>query len=376
MGLLVRPTGLVYVGVWGAIVALQRRPKRTLQFAAAVAPFAAFFLYSNWVRSGSPLALGFANSNPWVEIHVAIQRFGSVCADSAVHALEIAWRLFVGFFVYIWRRPSSDWLRTCQFGNLDERDGTQEPYFGPAVLVMLVAFVVGLARRRERRLALWVPYAAMAMLFAAYVRQGWGFNWRYEGDFWPLIILAAVQYVHTLPPERVRPLTGRTVAIFLVGGAILLGRFLVPWEWDVRADIVPTREAARMEADFLASHAGVDAPLPSKLSCGDRMDGPYKNGVGWRDGCRVATFTNVYLGVPRKDGDHYVLRMRTEGMPMQAAQVYVNGKIYTAEKRGDAYEADVVIRYERLSSPIVIATVLWTRDAEPPPAKLLSIELA
>ncbi len=386
LGLLVRPTGLVYVGVWGALVALQRRPARTLLFAAAVAPFVAFFLYTNQVRSGSPMGLGFANSNPAVDYHILVQRFGSTCADGPAHMLEIAGRLLNAFFLYISGTPNSAWLRACHFGDFEQRDGTREPYFGPAVLVMLVAFLLGLVRRRERRLSIWVPYAAMAALFAAYVRQGWGFNWRYTGDFWPLLVLAAVQYVHTLPAERVRPLDGRMVKIFVAGGAIALARFLVPWQWssggphgEGRAEIVHASESAAMEQSFLESHAGVDAPLPSRLSCGEPLAPLYKNGVGWswKDRCGVDAFTNVYLGVPRSGDDRHRLRLRTEGMPMQSVKVFLDGKVYTAEKRGDAYEADVAVRYADLASPVVIATVLWSRDeAVPAGARLLSIELS
>jgi hypothetical protein len=381
IGLLVRSTGLLYVGVWGALVALERRAGKTLLYAAVVAPFVAFFLYSNWVRTGSALGLGYGNSNPAWAYEMPILRFGSTCADGPVHVLQASARLFGAFFFYIWRKPSSDWLASCHF-DLEERDGSRDPYFGPAVLVLLVGLVVGLLRRRERRLSLWVPYAAMAFFFAAFVRRGEGFAWRYVGDFWPLIILAAVQYVHTLPAEKVRPLDARMAKIFFWGGFIALARFLVPWEWssggphgDGRADILLPRDTARMEEQFRASHAGIDAPLPSRVSCGDRLVSPYNNGLGWKDGCRVSTFTNVYLGVQRKENDRYSLRIHTDGIATSSVKVYVNGKVTTAERRGDAYEADVVIHYAALTSPIVVATVQWTQGAEPPAGKLLSIEL-
>jgi hypothetical protein len=379
-GLLVRSTGLVYVGVWGAIVALQRRPKRTVQFAAVVAPFVAFFLYSNWVRSGSPLGLGYGNSNPAWAYEMPILRFGSRCADTPLHTLQAAARLFGAFFFYIWRKSDSGWLTACHF-DLEERDGARDPYFGPAVLVLLVGLVAGLVRRRERRLALWVPYGAMVFFVAAFIRRGDGFAWRYVGDFWPLIVLAAVQYVHTMPAEAVKPLDGRLARIFFWGGFIALARFLVPWEWssggpngEGRAEILWPRDTARMEADFLASHAGVDRPLPSHVSCGDPPRGPFNNRLGWKDSCEVDTFTNVYLGVLPKEGDHYVLRVHTDGIAGPEVQAYVNGTIYTAARRGDDYEADVIIHQAALTSRIVVATVHWTQWA-PPSGKLLSIEL-
>jgi hypothetical protein len=195
-------------------------------------------------------------------------------------------------------------------------------------------------------------------------------------------VLAAVGYVRTLPPERLR-VDARMAKIMFWVGFVALARFLVPWEWSSgggegrgRADVLQPAESAAMWDTFQASRWGVDAPVPSRLSCGDRLRAPINNGLGWKEECRVATFTNVYLGVPRKDGDRYALRLRTDGMTAPSVKVYVNGTIYTAERCGDEYVADVVIRYEALTSPVVVATVLWTRDAEPPPARLLSIELA
>src|SRR5262249_16942246 len=149
---------------------------------------------------------------------------------------------------------------------------------------------VDLARRRERRPALWLPYVAMGFFFAAFVRRGEGFAWRYVGDFWPLMVLAAVQYIHTMPADRVRPLHSRTTKVLLLGGLIALAHFLVPWQWssggphgEGRAETVPPRDAARMEDSFRASHSGIDAPLPSRLSCDARPTTPYNNGLGWKD---------------------------------------------------------------------------------------------
>jgi hypothetical protein len=384
VGLLVRPTGLLYAGVWGSLVALERRPgrvKRTLLFAAAAAPFVAFWLYTNWARSGSVLGLGYDNSNPAWEYEMPILRFGSTCADSPGHVLQAAGRLFGAFFLYIWRRPDSDWLRACHF-DMEERDGTREPYFGPAVLVLLVGLVWRLLARRERRIALLVPYAGMALLFVAFVRRGEGFAWRYVGDFWPLVVLACVQYVHTQPREALAPFDSRLAKIMFWVGFVALARFLVPWEWSSggpngrgRADIVLPRDTGAMWEAFRASRWGHDEPAPSKISCGDRLGTPYQNGLGWRDECKVASFTNVYLGVRPKDGDRYTVRFTTQGIEAEGVRVYVNGTVVPARRSGNGYEADVVLHREAMGSPIVVATVEWTRTSEAPTGKLLSVEL-
>jgi hypothetical protein len=273
VGLLVRPTGLFYAGAWGLLVALERhagrgrgRARRTLLFAAVVAPFVAFWLYTNSVRSGSLLGLGYENSNPAWEYEMPILRFGSTCADSPGHVLEAAARLFGAFFLYIWRRPDSEWLRACHF-DMEERDGTHEPYFGPAVLVLVVGLAWRLLARRERRVTLLVPYAGLALLFAAFVRRGEGFAWRYVGDFWPLVVLACVQYVHTQPREALRPLDGRLATIMFWAGFLALARFLVPWEWSSggpygrgRAEIVRRATRPRCGRHFAHRDGAGTAP--------------------------------------------------------------------------------------------------------------------
>ena len=242
--------------------------------------------------------------------------------------------------------------------------------------------VARLVARRERRLSLWLPYAAMALLFAAFVHRGEGFAWRYVGDFWPLIVLASAQYVYALPPDAKLPLDARLAKIMFWTGFVVMVRFLVPWEWDRRADILEphggfntTHGTETLAEDFRESRWGVDGPMPSRIACASRPRWPYHNGLGWKDGCAVGPATNVYLGVASKDGDHYALRFETADMTAPTVRVYVNGTLYTAERRGDAYEADVGIRYASLHSPIVMVTLLWTREEVPPPGKLLAIEL-
>jgi hypothetical protein len=383
MGLLVRPTGLLYVGVWTALVVLEQRDrgKRALLFAATLAPFVAFWLASNWVRGGSVLALGYGNSNPAWEHETPVLRFGSVCADSPAHVLQAAGRLFAAFFVYVWPSADSAWMRACHF-DFEERDGTHEPFFSPAVLVLMVGMAARLLARRERRVALLVPYAALAFLFAAFVRRGEGFAWRYVGDFWPLVVLACVQYVHTQPREALRPFDARLAGILLVAGLVATARYLEPWDWSTggaygrgRAETYSTRDAGAIWDAFRASRWGHDEPLPARIACGDRLGAPYHNGLGWRDGCRVASFTNVYLGVAPKAGDRYTVRFATDGIDAEDVRVYVNGTVVTARRTGATYEADVVLHREAMGSPIVIATVLWSRTGQAPAGKLLSVEL-
>ena len=376
VGLLVRPTGLVYLGAWGTLLVLQRHGRKALSFAAMSAPFVAFWLYSNWVRTGSAVGLGLNNSNPYYEYQTAMQRFACACADTPVHALQSAAHLFVGFFFFTSAPSPGSWPRTCHFV-FEERDPTHEPFFGPVILGLLGWMIYRLAVRRERRLAAYVPYATIALLFGAFAMGG-GFVWRYAGDLWPLIVLAVVDYVRMAPVGAIRPPGPRTAKFLFVFGLALYLRFLVPWEWGWHVEALPASEAPAMWEDFARSRWPAQEAHPGKVSCNPLpTPPPYNHGLGWRDGCTIGTFTNVYLGVAPKTDDHYQLRIETDGLTPAPLEVYVNGRVYAAVKDGATYRADVTIHYDSLTSPVVIATVEWARYVEPqPPGRLLSIEIS
>ena len=400
MGLLVRPTALLYACVWGALVALEARSRRVrsvLLFVATCAPFAAFWLYTNWIRTGSPLGLGYANSNPAWTLEMPVLRFGSQCIDSGAHLAQASVSLFCALFFYVRHPLGGTWLHDCFF-DYEERDRTTEPFLGPAVLLMLGVVAWRFACRRERRLELWVPLAAIVVLFAAFVRRGEGFSWRYQADFWPLVVLAAVGYVRTLPTLALR-VDARTAKLFFWVGFVALCRYLVPWQWSSggphgqgRAEVLWPRESvAAMEDRFQASRWGTDEPVPSRLACETRphsfthSDGtcdPYcDDGAGWGEGCSVSAVTNVYLGIPRKEGSSYELRFHTEGLAAREVKVYLDGSYYMARRTGgDAdgpadFTADVTLDARAFHAPVVVAAVQWTTGTTPPPVHLLWIEL-
>jgi hypothetical protein len=396
---LVRPTGLLYLGVFGALVLLEApqvgrrgvapigslvvRARRASWFALGAAPFVATWLATNVVRTGSPFAIGFLNSNPAWEYETPVLRFGAVCTDTPWHFAQAAARLFDAFF-FIVQRTASPWMRQCHF-DFEERDYMRDPFLGPWVLVLLAGTLWGLVRRRERRVAMYLPIAAFATLFLAYVRRGDGFAWRYEGDFWPLVVLATVKYVDSLPQEgeqaaasTPRPTQARVAKVLFWFGFCAFARYWVPWEWDYRANVMGPKDVAAMWGDFQASRWDEDAPLPSKRLCTDHPKTPYHDGLGWRDGCTVATFTNFYLGVPlpRDGGQRYTLTLRTEGIEAPSVRVYFNGALYDAPRTADGYALPVEVDRAVMHSPAVMVTVRWVEGLVPPPGKFLWAELS
>ncbi len=279
---------------------------------------------------------------------------------------------------FLLREDKPDWLAACNFTFEERPPAAREPFFGLAALCVLVWIVGSYIVRRERRLAVYVPLVAMGALFGSYVNAGAGFAWRYVGDFWPLLILATMQYVRGLH-ARANTLLGLPLtAVFALAGLGAYRRSLDPWHgggyygahWETVAS------SSAMWDDFSTNRWNQDKPLPSAIHCGDPINWPPAMAQGWNPNCTVDVATNIYVGVPKKArGEPYELRIKTEAMTAPSLQVYLNGRMYRAVRDGHDYRAPVSIVYPRLNSPIVLTTVHWTHD-HPLGAKLLSVEIS
>lgn len=374
LGLLVRPTGLPYFCVWLGLLLVERRHRRTLlAFSAGAVPFVVFWTYSNWVKTGSMFGTGIANCLPWSDFHIPMLRFGSFCNDTPHHTMQGVRRLFDGFFVTT-QGTAAPWFDTCHFGfETRPRAAPGEPFFGMATLVVLGWMLLHQVARRERRLAFYAPYACMLAMFGAYVWAGAGFAWRYAGDFWPAFVLAGVQYVRALP-RAASPLLGVRMALVLSACSYATFVQTVEPSLSTLETVDPTR-VPKLWSDFSTALDATDPAMPSEVECGKVPGWPLHNGDGWASNCSVNTFTNVYVGVPSKQGDDYRFVFRTTGVAGDELRVYVNGRIYRAHRTSDGYEADVAIPRRRLVSPIVMATIEWVHGADAPGGKLLSVSL-
>jgi hypothetical protein len=279
------------------------------------------------------------------------------------------------------------WLKQCHFDfELRPPAGQTsylEPMLGTGVLVVLGWILVHYLVRRERRLSLYLPFASFALLFLAYAKGVPGLAWRYEGDFWPFVVLICVQYAIWLPRGSVRAVGPPLALAFAVYGYALLVRDVDPAlaTLEMIDPNDPATPRTAMWDDFTNSRYSLDPPLPSIVRCGDRLSWPPKNGQGWNSSwgpsCTVDPATLVYLGVAPKRDKKYVLRFTTKGMHKPELRVYVNGRLYTAHKTGgDEYSVPVEISYQALTSPIIMTTIEWTDAFEPPAGvELLAIQL-
>jgi hypothetical protein len=377
IGLLVRPTGLVYAGAWTAMVLLldRRRKRAWVAYFAAGVPFFLLWMILNWERTGSATDLGFANSVVLDVRQAAMQRFGSTCVDTAPHLVAFAGWLFRALFVAV-PAEKEGWLDRCHV-MVEEHPpaAAHEPLLGPGVLAALVWILVHLVARRERRLSPYVPFVAFCAVFGCYVAAGGGLAWRYEGDFWPLVVLAAAEYVRTLPRSGLGGFRLPATGVLAMAGYAAYARTAEPWpSGGYYGDRWETVSGSGDWASFLKSRWEKDNPQPSRRTCADHVDGLPAGRVGWNDGCDVDIVTSTYLGVPA-GGDGLVVRLETEGLGQPPLAVLVNGRKYRLERTASGYEAPVVIRQSRLYEPLVLVTVEWARD-DSPGGKLKAIELA
>jgi hypothetical protein len=377
MGLLIRPTGLGYLAIWGLLVLLERRsPRALLAYVGASLPFVGFWLASNRVRSGSVLSLGYANSTPWNSYHIPVIRFGSLCADTLSHTGIVARAMLRAFFVGM-NVGTEPYLEKChfEFEVFPGSVGGTAAAFGVGVLVVLTWILLHHLARRERRVAIYLPFAALGLLFADYVILAGGFAWRYEGDFWPLVALIVVQYVRGLPRARYRGAFGFRAALVLgVLAYVEFHRNVTPVVEKI--ETLEAASAALLKDRFAEERWGMDHNLPTRLECGEDVTTHYYRGrEGWGPACTVDTFTNVYLGVPNKDERRYELRLDTRGFAKPSVRVYVNGRFYTAVRDGETYRAEVDIDYAALGASAVQVTIEWVRGFEAPTGTLAAVEL-
>jgi hypothetical protein len=371
--ILVRATGLPYLCMWGALLLLQTwRWSTAAAFAGAAAPGTVFCFASNWIRSGTPMSFGYGNSNPAFPVHFQMLRFGSTCGATPQRFHEVCRELFDALFVEV--PGHSAILGDCGF-TFESRLPTQVagPYLPPALLLLFGVSLLWCLARRERRLAFYVPHAMIVALFFAYARASTGFIWRYAYDFWPAFVLLGLQEMRRVRLEKREGVLGLAAACAFFAA----GRFYD----DVKpalASLQVTDQAGMLavEDEYQREQATIQPALPSRIVCGEQLPTwPRADGIGWYPGCGVGVVSNVYLGVPPSSRTRYRLRAEVDHAAMPSVSVYVNGRVYAAQLRGQSYEVDVDIDPRRLRSPVVMVAVEWSRTGSPPPIRFLSIEL-
>jgi hypothetical protein len=374
LGLLIRPTGLPYVALWGALVFLRDRTLRTVAvFSGAAAPLVGFWLYSNWVRSGSPWSLGYQNCLPEYPFHYSMIRFGSQCVATTHGQWEATKWLFKSLF---WKLPDpTPEMAECHY-LFESLTPGNAPFFPTPVLLVMVGSLLYYVARKRWGIDLYLPHAVFVAMFFAYARAGAGFSYRYTGDFWPLVFLVLVQVASFARFDRRSVARSGLALAFVFCAATVFVQKIDPTVKSIEA--IDEGPLAELDADYLRTISTEQPELPRRLVCGESIPNwPRANGKGWGRMCEVDTFTNVYLGVRKRTDTFYKLRFKTDHPLAESLKVYVNGRYYSAHLEPDGeYLAEFNLDYKKLYSPAVMVTVSWTPGPFPPMAKLLEIELS
>ena len=359
VGLLVRPTGLVLVGVLAALVVLEGRGKKSVAvFAAALRAISAGLVVRQLVEERLPLLhrpvelvalLRASHADGPLRQHLrghpaAFQAGGGAPLPFVLHgpspgrrqsllldrgvATSTSKRARRSPSPMRWSRSSGS--RCCSVSRVDPAASSGAPR-APAGRVCAPRRAAGPLRRlrvgrRGLRLALH------GGLLAAHRAGLRGCRWGPSGGGEPASRRPPGAGLHRHQrrglPAPIEP--AETTVLTLA----------------------PEKAAVQWDA-FNDSRWAIDAPVPSHIECGDRLVALVNNGLGWSPGCFVNTFTNVYLGVPAKRDDGYIVRFQVEGASDPTLEVYVNGRIYTARaiwqrlRRGRAHpipRADVAHR--------------------------------
>src|SRR5262249_12283258 len=204
------------------------------------------------------------------------------------------------------------------------------------------------------------PHAAFAVLFCLFVRGGFGFTTRYTYDFLPMIALVGVQLALALQLGE-RRLARDFLAVGLVFGAVM--RFHPDTIPNQHPYTMPWAKLEERDAEWIKMNGDPEPQLPSRIDCGGPVVAgwPLENGLGLMSTCEIGPFTNLYLGVPQKEGD-YQLRFKVDRPMAPVLRVYFNGRTYEAHLEGSEYVVPVKLDFHRLYTPIVALTVEWTRE--------------
>jgi hypothetical protein len=354
---------LFYLPVLAGVFFLARKNRATLaRFLLGALPFAAIWAITNIARSGAPLALGYANSNPVGLVDYLSLRFGSGCGATLGGAVQVALQTFSNLF--FGPRLPLPVLQACGY-NVEAR--LPPPFIGPVILVLALAGGWTLARQPARRWEPLFPALGFLALLAAYGTVGPMFADRYAGDFWPLLLVLFAQCLAFLR------FASRSRALL---AAIALG--LTAWGADAHA-FKKTAGIVDREQDSCPYHRPAAAELarrlPTRATCGAPLPKLWGNGVGWAPDCKVDTVTNLILGLPEGDDSHLRLTFETasSGQPPPTIGVYIDGARYTAARDGSRYTAHFALRNAPYQSPNILISVRWDRLPRGENLRLLSL---
>ncbi|MGE4231828.1 MAG: hypothetical protein AB7F43_00725 [Bacteriovoracia bacterium] len=397
-GILVRQTGLLYFGVWIAIV-LNKKNLKPILFSSF--PFISFWLFFNYLKTGNPFSFGFENAfSRGDEFHTL--RFSNPCFDDITnyyrHSKIIFGELFGTFTPYpnYFAENLPDSLKNCGIF-IEETGGQRAPLIGPGVLTFLLA-AVGYTMVKKRKFAIGVAFLGLLTLFIGFSHAAAGFGIRYAGDFWPLIALCSIEFIRNTSIQKHYLTFFIVLTLFFSYSLLRFKDEIIPQFVSIEArqnldqvqrlagaytkeKLYAFQKHARIPESTIIPESSLSPKDRSLISnerrCGDTIFYQLELDMfGWNRDCSTWSLSNFFIGVPKKNDKNYTLTLETDGKEIsKTIQVYVNGKTYTSRILNGKSAIPIKLNYKELYSSVIAVTVEWDRTFKDSSIRFLKASL-
>jgi hypothetical protein len=365
--LVIRGSSAFILLVWATCFFLLT-PRNIIHFCVGAIPSTLFWICSNYAKSGSYFALGYQNTIPGDLLQTPLVRFQTPCGSSFSKALEVFFLIFRILFIGDTKTPES--LLSCQFAV--ER-GKEVPYIGPVFLLLLIFALAYHVKRNPKKLDFYIPYLGIVGLFAAYAFGGISFNIRYAYDFWPFLVLIAVQFL------MFHGLRFKTQLPYVFCILPLISVFIIQRDVVTNFHTLALSESSPSRAQCWDRSAAETEAInhfeqPSSFICKQLHGNAAERWMGWSKNCEVTGMSSFLLGLPKSEDSarHFTLELTVNRRLEEAPRVYINGSYYETLWRENAYYANFDITRRELISSLLLVSVRWNRDYSTPSLKLLS----
>ena len=387
IGILVRPTGVLYLALFLFLLCLPggRRRYEVALYVVSVMPFAVAWAALNYARTDTLLGTGLNTvfSEPG-EMH-AFQFGGNPCFASLGDTLRLLGYYLAALFSPWMSGSTKELAQSC---GLRTAELTRQPL--PLVSPLVSAALVGVIASEipRRNYTVLGPIGMTMGVIGFFVRSGLNLGARYMGDLWPafcLLLLTPLFRLEALAPRPKWVAVASVVLLALSARRIAIG--VVPQFATIRAAeraegaFVPPgnfkRERVAVANTAPRTFQWAEVPfkpnptngVPTYKACPPYAFSQFEmDAYGWTPDCRTWAITPMFLSLPEKPGPDFTLQidyaLLRPGPPAagRTLDVTVNGARYAAAFDGVHAAIPFRIRKDRLHSSIVPVVIRWEKS--------------
>ncbi|HYR46524.1 MAG TPA: hypothetical protein VER78_05920 [Thermoanaerobaculia bacterium] len=387
IGILVRPTGVLYVGLFLFLLCLSggRRRHAVGLYVVSALPFAVAWAALNYARTDTLLGTGLNTvlSEPG-EMH-AFQFGANPCFASLGDSLRLLGYYLAAVFSPWMSGSIKELAQSCGLGTA-ELARQPLPLVSPVVSLALVCVISSEIPRRNY--AVLGPIGMTMGVIGFFVRSGLNLGARYMGDLWPafcLLLLTPLLRLEGLAPRPKWVAVASVVLLALSARRIATG--VIPQFATIRAAeraedaFVPPgnfkRERVAVANAAPRTFQWTEVPfkpnpmngVPTYKACPPYAISQFEmDAYGWTPDCRTWAITPMFLSLPEKPGGEFTLQIDyallrpTPLEPGRTLEVTVNGARYSAAFDGIHAAIPFRIRKDRLHSPVVPVVIRWEKS--------------